>query len=432
MSRLALFGGEKTVTEDHESMFHWPIVTEEDEAAVLEVLQKGLMSGTEITKKFEKAMAEWLGVKYALGYCNGTSGILGALWACGVGAGDEVICPSMTYWASAGPVQTLGGVLNFADIERDTLCIDPNDIEHRIGPRTKVIIVVHYAGHPCNMDKINEIAKRHNLLVLEDASHAQGSLYHGKKCGTLGDVSVMSLMTAKSFAIGEAGMLFTNNRNIFEKAMAYGFYERTGAVSEFFKSDNQITNTDLIKYAGAPLGGFKHRMHQMSSAVGLVQLKYFDERSAENDRAMKYFWSQLEDIKQIKPHMVKEEGSTMGGWYYPLGYFVDSKSYEEGTLAKICKALTAEGVPSCSPAKNKALHLHPVFNELDLFRVGKPTAICWADRDVRQGKGACPNSEDVQNYVFSVPWFKHMDKEIINQYVKAFHKVFSHLDEILK
>jgi len=431
MEKLALFGGKKVIEKEKEEMFQWPILTEEDDAAVLDVLHKRAMSGVEITMKFEKEMAAWLGVKYALGYCNGTSGILGALWACGVGAGDEVICPSMTYWASAGPVLTLGAAVNFADIKKDTMCIDPDDIEKRIGPRTKAIMVVHYGGYPCDMDKIIPIAKKHNLKIIEDASHAQGCLYHNQMCGTFGDVSVMSLMTAKSFAIGEAGMLFTNDRNIYERAMAYGFYERTGAHSEFFKANVMITDPKLKHYAGIPLGGFKHRMHQMSSAIGLVQLKSFAKRSAENDRAMKYFWSLLEDIKSIHPHMVKEEGCTMGGWYYPCGIF-DYEQYGKGSLEKICKAINAEGVAMCEPCKNSALHLHPVFQDLDLFSTGKPTMISFTDRDVRQGKGACPVSEEISEFAFAVPWFKHLDKPEIEKYAQVFRKVFSQLVVILK
>ena len=110
--KLAVNGGSKVISEGakHEDLFHWPIIAEEDEQAVLDVLRAGTMSGTEITKKFEAEFAEWMGTNYALGYCNGTAAILGAMWACGVGAGDEIICPSVTYWASAA--QALGAFQN--------------------------------------------------------------------------------------------------------------------------------------------------------------------------------------------------------------------------------------------------------------------------------------------------------------------------------
>ena len=204
MKRLAILGGEAAITKTRLDLFKWPIVTEEDEQAVLAVLRSGDMSGTGITKKFEEEYAAWVGARHALGYCNGTSALLGAFWGCGIGAGDEVICPSITYWASCTAVLGLGATVNFADIDPDTLCIDPNDIEHRIGPRTKAIIAVHYTAHPCDMDRINAIASKYGVQVIEDASHAPGSLYCGRHCGTLGDVAGLSMMSGKSFAIGAA------------------------------------------------------------------------------------------------------------------------------------------------------------------------------------------------------------------------------------
>jgi Predicted pyridoxal phosphate-dependent enzyme apparently involved in regulation of cell wall biogenesis len=432
MSSLALFGGAPAVREEQRDLFLWPIITEEDEAAVLSVLHDRSMSGTEITKQFEKEMAQWLGVKYALGYCNGTAGILAALWACGLGAGDEIICPSMTYWASAAPALTLGIGVNFAEIDPVSLCIDPDDIERRIGPRTKAIVVVHYAAHPCDMDRILPIARRHGLKVIEDASHAQGGRYKGRRCGTLGDVSVMSLMTTKSFAIGEGGMLFTDDRTIFERCISFGFYERTGSQSEVFTADDQLTDPALKRYAGLPVGGYKHRMHQMSSAVGRVQLKYYDERIAVIDAAMSYFWDSLAGLPRLSPHRVDgKDGSTMGGWYYPLGLF-DQGRLPPGSLAKVCAALRAEGIGVCSPCKNGPLHLHPAFQDLDLFRLGKPTMVSFAERDLRQGPGSLPNAEAIRERAFSVPWFKQLWKPQIDAYVEGFRKVFSNVDEIVE
>ena len=146
-----------------EEMFHWPIVTAEDEEAVVAIMRAGIMSGTDVTRKFEKEFAAWLGTAYALGTCNGTAAIQEAFYACGVGPGTEVICPSMTYWASAAPAVSLGADVVFADIDPDTLCIDPEDIEHRITSRTRALIVVHYAGHPAEMDEICAICRKHGV-----------------------------------------------------------------------------------------------------------------------------------------------------------------------------------------------------------------------------------------------------------------------------
>ena len=129
-STLALLGGPKAVTKEWQESVRWPIVTEEDEAAVLEVLRSGDMSGTSVTEEYEREFGEYFGLPYCLAHCNGTAALQSAMFACGVGSGDEIICPGMTYWASAMPCFSLGATVVFADIDRDTLNIDPNDIEH--------------------------------------------------------------------------------------------------------------------------------------------------------------------------------------------------------------------------------------------------------------------------------------------------------------
>ncbi|MHB9133341.1 MAG: DegT/DnrJ/EryC1/StrS family aminotransferase [Armatimonadota bacterium] len=429
--KLALQGGPKAVTQDPGNLFTWPIVTKEDEDAVLEVLRRGAMSGNEITKQFEREFADWVGMQYGLGYPNGTAAILAGLWACGVGAGDEVICPSMTYWASAMPAMQLGAALHFADIDPETLCIDPKDIEHRIGPNTRAIVVVHYAGYPAPMDKIMAIARKHGVKVLEDVSHAHGGLYKGQMLGTFGDIACMSMMAGKSFAIGEAGMTVTNDRMLYERCISYGFYERTGVASRFNTADGQISDEGLLQYAGIPLGGAKHRMNQTCAAMGRVQLKYYPERMAEIQRGMNRFWDLLDGVPGIRPHRpAKNSGSTMGGWYSPRGLY---HAEELGGLscAAFCEAVRAEGFDQCWPGANGALHLHPAFHTADIFHMGQPTMISFGQRDVRQGPGTLPVSEQIGETAFGIPWFKHDCPELITAYAEAFRKVAECADALL-
>jgi len=430
MSQLAIFGGPKAITLEPRDAFKWPIVTNEDEDAVVQVLRDGAMSGNDITKQFEREFADWMGMDYALGYPNGTAAILSAMWACGVGAGDEVICPSMTYWASAAPALQLGAAVHFADIDRDTLCIDPDDIEHRIGPKTRAIVVVHYAGHPCDMDRIMPIAKKHGVKVIEDVSHAQGTLYKGRKVGTFGDIAPMSLMAGKSFAIGEAGIMVTNDRMLLERCIAYGFYERTGVKTNWNEADAQVSNEALLEYAGAPLGGAKHRMNQTCAAMGRVQLKYYPERIAEIQRAMNCFWDLLEGVPGMHAHRPpKGSGSTMGGWYASRGIYYPE---ELGGLPceKFCEAVTAEGF-STFQGSNRPLHLHPLFHTADIFHMGRPTMISFGQRDVRQGPGTLPVSEQSLTATFSIPWFKKDYPELIEQYAAAFRKVAEQADALM-
>ena len=421
MSALALHGGEPAVSPSNPDIFHWPIVTEEDEAAVLDVLRRGVMSGTDITHQFEKEFAAWQGMEYALGHNTGTAALHAAMFGCEVGVGDEIIAPSITYWASVLQVFSLGATVVFAEIDPNTLCIDPNDIEKHISPRTKAIMVVHYMGHPADMDPILAIARRHNLKVIEDVSHAQGGRYKGRMLGTMGDVAAMSLMSGKSLAIGEAGMLVTNNRKIYERAVAFGHYERY---------NDTVQDPDLAAYRGLPLGGYKYRMHQMSSAVGRVQLKYYDERCVEIRKAMNHFWDLLADVPGLQAHRVPTQSdSDMAGWYAPHGLFDPSKM---GGLSvtRFAEAVRAEG-SQCSPGINKPLHTHELLNTADVYGHDRPTRIAFSDRDLRQPVGTLPISEEIGHRTYSIPWFKHYRPEIIAQHAAAFRKVAENYEELL-
>jgi dTDP-4-amino-4,6-dideoxygalactose transaminase len=421
MSELALFGGKPAIDASvvPEKLFHWPIITKEDEDAVLDVLRRGVMSGLDVTEKFEKEFATWQQRKYAIGYCNGTMALQAAMYACKMGVGDEMICPSKTYWASCLQAFNLGSTVVFADIDPTTLCIDPKDIERCIGQRTKAIMVVHYVGHPADMDPIMEIANRYSLKVIEDVSHAQGGLYKGKKLGTFGDVAAMSIMSGKSLAAGEMGMLATDDKEIYDRAMAYCHYER---------NNPKYISTDYLKdYASMPLGGVKGRVNQLSSAVARVQLKYYDERAAEIRKAMKYFWSLLKGVPGIRPHMVDEsDGSNMAGWYCPQGLYYPEE-LEGLSVERFCEAVAAEGFNS-SVGANKPLHMHNIFKTYDGLNIGKPARIAYG-RDVRELDKHIKVAQAVN--VFSIPWFKHYMPEYIEMYANAFKKAALNYKELL-
>ncbi len=413
MSQLAWNGGPKAVQEDPGDLFDWPIVTPEIEAAVLEVLRAGKMSGTDVTTAFEREYAQWHDMPYALAHSTGTAALHGAMYGLGIGHGDEIICPSITYWASCLPVYALGGTVVFADIDPETLCIDPDDIAHRITPRTKAIVVVHYAAHPADMDRILPLAQEHGLYVIEDVSHAHGARYKGQLAGTMGDVAAFSLMSGKSLACGEGGIMITHDRRVYERALAFGHYAR----------HNELTLDDLAAAAGLPWGGYKYRMHQLTSAVARVQLRDYAERMAEIDCAMNRFWDLLRGVPGLGDHRPTAPATTKGGWYAPHGLY---RAEELGGLSitRFCQAVAAEGAP-CSPGCNKALHLHPVFNTLDIYGQGKPTRIANLPDgvDVRQPRGSLPVSEGIQSKVYRIPWFKHDRPAAIRAYAGAYRKV---------
>jgi len=422
MSDLALLGGKKTLESVEEGdIFRWPIITPEDEEAVLAVLRRGAMSGTDVTRQFEEELCAYFNLPYALCHNTGTAAIQAAMWACGVRRGDEVICQSMTYWGSALQVFSLGATVVFGEMDPSTLTLDPADVESRITDRTKAIIVVHYSAYPTDMDPIMEIAERRGIKVIEDVSHAQGGLYKGRLLGTIGHVGAMSIMSGKSLPCGEGGFLVTEDREIYERSVSFGHYQRSF----------EVEDAELVPFQGMPLGGYKYRMHQLSSAVGRVQLKHYDERVAVIQKAMNYFWDELEDVPGIKAHRPpSESGSTMGGWYAAKGLYV---AEELGGLpvARFCEAVNAEGGSfGLRPGANPLMHLHAVLNEADIYGDGKPTRIAFSDRDLRQVIGSLPVTETLPERCLSIPWFKHYRPEVIDAYVAAIRKVAHRAKEL--
>lgn len=420
--KLAILGGPKSIVSDLGDLFTWPIITAEIEAAVLEVLRAGTMSGLDVTRKFEEGFAAWHGMRYALGHNTGTAALQCAMFGLGIGCGDEIICPSITYWASCLPVFSLGGTVVFADVDPETLCIDPNDIENHISERTKAIIVVHYVAMPADMDAIMAIARRHNIKVIEDVSHGHGAMYKNRMVGTIGDVSAYSLMSGKSFPCGEAGMLLTNDPAVYERAIAFGHYAR----------HDKLESEDLRQGAGLPWGGYKYRMHQLSSAVGLEQLKLYPQQMAEIDESMNYFWDLLDGLPAIGSHRPpKDSGTTKGGWYTPTGLY---RAEELGGLSvsRFCEAVTAEGC-ACHPGCNRALHLHPLFNDIDVYGHGRPTRIANLPEgvDIRQKPGSLPVAEGIQQRVFKLRTFRRYRPQIIAEHAAAIRKVVENYRDLL-
>ena len=423
MEKLALLGGKPLLeTLPDESLFKWPILTKEDEDAAMDVIRNNKFSGTDITEKFQEEFAEWIGRKYAIAYCNGTASLTSAMFAIGLGKGDEIICPTKTYWGSVSQAINFGASAVFCNIT-DNLSMDPDDLERCITPKTKAIMVVHYYAYPCDMDKIMAIAKKHNLIVIEDVSHAQGGMYKGKRLGTFGDIAAMSLMSGKSFAAGEMGILVTDDTKLYERAMAFGHYERN--------NDGYIKESDDLKpYFHIALGGIKGRANQVCAAIARVQLKYYDERCKEIRKAMNYFWDLLEGLPGIRAIRVDEStGSNMGGWYSGHGKYFPEELHGL-SVKKFCEAVRAEGFSSCWDGGNFCLHTHPFFKTFDLFNEGAPSRIVYNDRDVRLDDDKCKPSEN--KYCFLVPWFKHFDKEWIEKYAAIFRKVVENHEQLLE
>ena len=422
MGKLAITGGTPVLKAQDEGLFHWPIVNDAMRAAQAQVLETGNMSGTDIARRFEASFASWQERKYALSHNNGTNALNAAMFAVGLGPGDEIICTSVTYWASCTGALALGAAVVFCDIDPDTLQMDPASLEAHITPRTKAIMVVHYMAHPAPMDEIMAIARKHGLKVIEDVSHAQGGHYKGRKLGTFGDAAAMSLMSCKSFAIGEGGMLVTDDAEIFKRAVVFGHYDRIIDV---------CTDEEMEGPKNIPWGGLKNRMHQTSAAIGLEQLKKHDAEIAEIDRAMKYFWKGISDIPGISMIYPKEEGSDKAGWYASR-FLYDAAAFGGISNVTFCEALNAEACGGFSFGCNMPLHFSSVFFDVDIYGHGRPTASAFLPDgvDLRAETGALPNAEKVNMRVLGEPWFKHDDHAKIDPYIEALRKVAANVGEL--
>jgi dTDP-4-amino-4,6-dideoxygalactose transaminase len=420
LSELAINGGAKAVTADPGDMFVHPVIDERDEKALLDMLHSGQMSSTDPGHELEVAYAEWHGMKYGLAHNTGTAALHGAFFGCGVGWGDEVICPSATYWASCTPVLSMGATVVFADIEPNTLCIDPEDIARKITPRTRCIVAVHCYGHPADMDPIMEIANAHGITVIEDVSHAHGGLYKGRMVGSIGHISAASIMTGKALPAGEGGLMLTNDQEVYERATVFGHY---GRISKYCEME------EYKSLAGLPLGGHKYRLNGFCAALGKVQLEKFPGILAGKVNAAKIWWDALEDVPGIIPHRPKWEDSTLGGWYAAHGIYDVDAAPGNLPLKAFARAVQAEGT-TCSPGGYGGLHMHPAYQDYEIYHEGVPTSIAHADRDTRCKPGDLPHTEASPGRTYSIPRFGVPDEEYILQCAAAYRKVLDHADEV--
>ncbi len=243
---------------------------------------------------FEKALKETMGVEYAVATTSGTCSLLAALVALNIGAGDEVIVPGYTFIASISSIMLSGAIPVLAEID-ESLTIDPTKIEDLITPRTKAIIPVHMLGNPCKMDAIMEIAKKHNLYVLEDCCQAVGASYKGKRCGTYGDIGAFSLNIFKTISSGDGGAVITNNEELYERA--FGYHDQGHKPN---RTGVEIGNRSFV--------GMNMRMNELTGAVALAQTRKLDLilKTLREKKAM--LKDMLSDLPNISFRTINDEG----------------------------------------------------------------------------------------------------------------------------
>ncbi len=234
-----------------------PLAGEEEVSAVREVILSGNFISGRYVSGFEKAFGDYIGVRAASAVNSGTAALHVALAALGIGPGDEVIVPALTFMSTATAVLHQNAIPVFADIDKDSFCISPEDMEKRITERTRAIIPVHLYGNSAEMESLMEIARAHNLYVIEDCAQAHGTTYRGRKVGSIGDMGAFSFFATKHMTTGEGGMIVSDN-------------------TEWIRRANRIRSHGMVGRDDHVMLGYNYRMNEMAASMGLVQLKKLD------------------------------------------------------------------------------------------------------------------------------------------------------------
>ncbi|MCP4654911.1 MAG: DegT/DnrJ/EryC1/StrS family aminotransferase [bacterium] len=424
--QLAILGGPPAVPETWQP--DWPIIGEEEIDAVAELMRRRVLSiydRSDVIAELEDAFSEYHSIDgrrpHALTHSCGTASLHAAYFGIGIGPGTEVIAPTYTFLATVMPIFQCHGAPVLADMDPVTLTIDPEDVERRITPRTRAVVVTHLWGHPADMDRICEICDRHGLSLIEDCSHAHGATYRGRRVGTFGDVGCFSLEGHKAMVAGEGGILITHDRRIYERALLLGHFGR--------RLKQEIRLPEHLPYVRTGLG-LKYRMHPLGAAIALVQLRHLDERNEMRRHNLDLLSERLREIAGIEPPVTLPH-VTRGGFYGYKPRYVPEQM-EDLDLDTYIEALKAEGVQVKRPG-SPPLHTLPVFDPATAERtgVGFPWP-CSGEGEERPPGARCPIAESVYPRLLSLPTFTLPADELIERYAEAFEKVHRHAGELLR
>ncbi|MGZ3431520.1 MAG: DegT/DnrJ/EryC1/StrS family aminotransferase [Isosphaeraceae bacterium] len=422
--RLAVNGGTPAVTISWER--DWPYIGEEEINAIMDLLRLGVLSiydKSGIIAEFEDAFASYHATEdqqlFALSHNSGTSALHAAYFGIGLRPGDEVIVPTYTFLATVTPLLQCGAIPVFADMDPETLTMSPASAEQRITSRTRAIVVTHIWGHPADMDEFVRIARRFDLPLVEDCSHAHGATLGGRKVGTFGTAACFSLEGHKPMVAGEGGVLLTKSRAVYERALMLGHFGR--------RIKGEVLDEELRPFVQTGFG-HKYRMHPLAAAIALQQLRRLDYRNEKRRENLDLLASLLEATPGVYPPVTRA-GATRGGWY---GFKARYASDELGGLAlgRYMEALIAEGVQVKRPG-SPPLHRLPVFRltRAEAHRLG----LSWADalREEPPPFYACPVADHVYPSLISLPTFSGDCAPVIKQYGDAFLKVAAAWRELI-
>jgi dTDP-4-amino-4,6-dideoxygalactose transaminase len=344
MQKLAILGGDRIRKIPFTA---WPYYDENERRLLMEVLDSRVWWRTPGTKtlQFEQDFAAYHQAKHGLAVTNGTAALEVALAALGIGAGDEVIMPDFTFVATASAVLFTGALPVMVDVTPDTYSIDPDLVEAAITERTRAIIAVHMAGHPADLDRLTELARRFGLYLVEDSSHAHGAEWRGRKIGAIGHIGTFSFQASKLMTAGEGGVLITNSDELVRTARSV--HDCGRMPGEWFYSHF--------------IYGSNYRLSEWQGAVLSAQLLRLDEQAAIRTRNAAYLDQALPEIEGITPQRLDQRVTRHG--YYAYIFHLDRKAFAGVETEKFITALNAEGIPTQAS--------YPPVHDLDIFKSGE-------------------------------------------------------------
>lgn len=381
-SDLAINGGARAVQHPIPPMYPGGLrIGREEEEAVLEVLRSkrlfryyGPGPGPSRVAELEEAFAGLMGTTHALAVGSGTTALTSALAGLGVGPGDEVIVPAYTWIATAAAVVAVGAVPILAEVD-ETLTLDPSDVEARITPRTRAIIPVHIRGLPSKMAELVEIARRHELRLLEDTAQADGASYRGARLGSIGDAGSFSLQFNKIITAGEGGMVITNDRAIYERSLLYhdvAASQRSGLQQEVFT-------------------GITCRMTELQAAVLLVQLHRLDGLLADMRRRKAEIVERMADVAAEKGIQILPLNDPAGEAAVALVFYLPNTEHAR----YVNEALNAEGVPAEALFDREVSDYHVYYHWTPILqkRTWASTGPWdWHEGEVQYDREMCPRT----------------------------------------
>jgi perosamine synthetase len=363
-------------------------VDDEDIRAVVEVLRSDWLTTGPLVEKFEAAVAEFVGAEHAVAVANGTAALHASIYAAGIGAGDEVIVPAITFAASANCAVYQGATPVFADVAPDTLLLDPTQAERLVTPRTKAIIAVDYAGQPCDYDALREIAARHKLWLIDDACHAIGGSYRGRGVGTLADLNTFSFHPVKHITTGEGGAVTTDDGDLAGRLRTFRNHGIT-------TDHRQREQRGSWFYEMVDLG-YNYRLTDLQCALGCSQLGRLRGWVARRQEIARRYDEAFSGMTSVEPLRVRAEVSHA---YHLYVVRLNLERLRVGR-AEVFAHLRAQGIGV--NVHYIPVHLHPYYRE----RFGT-------------GPGLCPVAEAAYERIMTLPLFPAMGDEDVGTVISA-------------